>query len=132
MKKIFGLFFLILIVSSPVLADTYDLREITPKVQAALDGRRSRFSELENLKDQGKVGESREGLVVNLAGDPAASRIVEAENRDRELIYQEIVEQNELPKNELPTVHRVFGETQRNKAKSGQQIQLENGEWVNK
>ena len=133
MKKILGLALLMVFVSTPlVFAGDYDLKDVTPSVQTALDGRRSRFSQLEELKNQGVAGESRDGLVTNLTGSAEADPIVNAENRDRESIYSAIVQQNNLPEAEIHTVKRVFAETQRAKAKSGQPIQLEGGQWAKK
>ncbi len=121
-----------LFAASNCFAGEYDLQTITPGIQQALDGRRDRFSILEQFKNEEKIGEGRDGLVMNLAGDPAAEPIVRAENKDRNLIYNAIVQQNDLPETEIHTVRRVFAETQRQKAKPGQMIQTESGKWVKK
>ncbi len=58
--------------------------------------------------------------------------LVLAENRDREVIYQAIADQNQLGPDGLTQVHSVFGEVQRGKARAGEFIQLRTGEWVQK
>lgn len=133
MKKILILALLILSTFHPsAFAGDYDIKEMTASVEAALEARRARFSQLEELKNQGIVGESRDGLVENLTGSSEADPVVNAENRDRNAVYSAIVQQNNLPETELFTVKRVFAETQRSKAKSGQPIQLEGGQWTKK
>jgi hypothetical protein len=110
----------------------YDLKEITPPVKAALDGRAGRYQKLSKLKATGQVGEDNEGHVKNLGGDPDTASLVQAENRDREVIYQAIVQQNNLPPNSIFTVRSVFGEVQYSKARPGEKVQLANGEWTAK
>ncbi|MBI4398952.1 MAG: DUF1318 domain-containing protein [Candidatus Omnitrophica bacterium] len=132
MKQILLLLVLLLFVAQPLFAGQYDLQTVTPEIQQALDGRRERFSVLEQLKDEGKIGEGRDGLAVNFAGAPEAEAAVRAENKDRNLIYQAVLTQNHLPETEIHTIRRVFAETQRSKAKAGQMIQTESGTWIKK
>ncbi|MBI4971723.1 MAG: DUF1318 domain-containing protein [Candidatus Omnitrophica bacterium] len=132
MKKILSVLMLSLFISGIAFAGEYDLKTITPTVKNALDGRRDRYAQLEQLKNQDKVGEGRDGFVVNLNGDAEADPVVTAENQDRSVIYSAIVQQNDLPETEIRTVARVFAETQRQKAKAGQMIQLETGAWAKK
>jgi len=110
----------------------YDLKEITPEIKTALDGRAARFSRLAVLKQSGKAGEDNEGHVKNLSGDPETAGIVADENRDREVIYRAIVAQNNFPSNVIYTVRSVFAEVQHKKARTGEKIQLASGEWVTK
>lgn len=132
MKKILSTFMTIVFLAGTAFAGNYDLKTITPAIQKALDGRRERYGLLEQLKNEGKLGEGRDGMIENLTGDAEADAVAKAENRDRNAIYQAIVQQNNLPETEIYTVGRVFAETQRSKAKSGQMIQLETGQWVKK
>ncbi len=118
--------------ATPVLAAGYDLKEITPAVQQALDGRKARYAQLKQLKSQGVVGEDNEGLVKVLKPDPAASQLVDVENRDRLAIYQAIVEQHNLGAAGLVAVKAAFAEVQREKADPGDMIQQLSGEWVKK
>ncbi len=117
-------------VLTPVLhAAAYDIKEMTPAVQNALSGRQGRYDELKLLKAQGTVGENNQGYVEALSGDGSA---VAAENADRRVIYSAIVEQNGLGGQGLAQVQKVFAEVQRDKASSGESIQLPSGEWTKK
>lgn len=112
-------------------AGVYDLKEITPAVGKALDGRRARYGALQELKAQGIVGENNRGYVEVLKTGSAAEGVVASENADRSVIYRTIVEQNGLG-DALATVEQVFAEVQRGKAAAGDKIQMEDGTWVTK
>lgn len=120
------------VMAGSVRAESYQLKEITPKVKTALDSRRARYDQLKALKDQGSVGENNRGYVEALAGGAAAKTLVAAENKDRRLIYETVVQQNELPGDALTTVENVFAQVQQDKAESGEMIQTFKGEWVKK
>lgn len=113
-------------------AMTYDLKEKTPAVAAALAGRQQRFSQLAGAKSQGLVGENNQGLVTQLSGGGDIAPLVSAENQDRMVIYQAIVEQNALTAGALPTVQQAFAEVQRDRAAGGDPIQTPSGEWTKK
>ena len=133
MRKFLFFSFLLLMTSGLVMASgAYDLREVTPQVQSALDARRSRFDELKTLKTQGVVGENNRGYVEVVGEGSQAKALVDAENVNRALIYQAIVEQNNLGKDALATVEGVFAGVQREKASPGEKIQDVSGTWVTK
>jgi len=113
-------------------AATYDLREITPTVQEALNNRKARFVELAQQKAAGTIGEDNQGHVALLGGGSEVAALVAAENADREVIYRAIVEQNGLPREAVTTVRTVFGQTQRDRAGPGERVQLPSGEWTTK
>ena len=117
---------------SPLLAADYDLKEITPAVQAALSGRQARFNDLQQRKAAGAVGENNQGFVQVLQDSAGAGTIAGEENRDREVIYRAIVDQNGLGPSGVSQVEEVFAEVQRGKARAGERIQLRSGEWVQK
>ncbi len=116
--------------NAALAAGAYDLKEMTPAVKAALDGRKSRYAELKAFKKQGLVGETNRGYIKALVSAPGVKEIVEVENADRKVIYQAIVEQNGLRDSELLTVEKVFAQVQRDKAEAGEKIQDEGGSWV--
>lgn len=109
-----------------------ELKVITPEVQAVVDSRKGRFSRLKELKAQGLVGEDNQGRVAALGGGADVQQLVEEENRDREVIYRAIVEQNSLGAEALPTVRATFAEVQREKADPGEKIQTPSGDWTTK
>ena len=113
-------------------AQNYDLKEITPTVQNALEGRKGRYAELQRLKSEGTVGENNQGSVKLLKDSAGAQGLIDGENHDREVIYQAIVDQNHLGPGGITEVHSVFAEVQRGKAKSGEIVQSRSGEWAQK
>jgi len=110
----------------------YDLKEITPSIQLALNKRKSNYNKLMTLKSVGSLGENNEGLVTSFTDDADVNQLAASENKARNVIYQAIVEQNHLDKQAIHTVRSVFAEVQRKKAKPGEKIQLPNGSLVNK
>ena len=111
--------------------DKYSIKEMTPDVKTALDNRRDRYDRLRELKAKGAVGENNRGYVEVLGDNPQAKTIAEAENKDREVIYKTIANQNDLS-GALPTIEKVFGQVQRDKASPGDKIQGADGQWVTK
>jgi uncharacterized protein YdbL (DUF1318 family) len=133
MKKILlSAVMLLLLNITTVWAASYDIKEMTPEVKAALDSRRSRFDELKSLKSQGAIGENNQGYVEVLKSTGNAQSVADAENRDRKFIYTTIVAQNGLPSSALSTVEEVFAQVQRDKASSGDKIQDSSGSWTTK
>jgi uncharacterized protein YdbL (DUF1318 family) len=108
---------------------TYDIKEMTPAVKSALDGRKSRFAELKTMKTQGVVGENNRGYVQALGGGADVKALVAAENKDRKQVYEAIVQQNKLGPAALPTVEAVFARVQREKADPGDKVQDASGRW---
>lgn len=124
----------VLLLTSPVYAGgKYEIRERTPEVENALHGRKARYNEIQSLKASGALGEDNRAYVK--AFSPSAEAIASAENADRRILYHAISEQNGLGTSGsegLTQVHNTFAEVQREKARSGDSIQLPNGEWVKK
>lgn len=132
MKRLFfnlPLFLAVALVVSPCFAAQYDFKKMTPEIEAALKNRQARFGALQQLKQSGAVGEDNQGYVSSIHGDNA---LVSQENRDREIIYQGLVTQNNLGPNGLREVQRAFAEVQRDKASAGEMVQSPAGEWGRK
>ncbi len=129
-KTLLAILFALALSVPSVLAASYDIKEMTPEVKSALDGRRNRFDELKSLKAQGAIGENNQGYVEALKTE--GQSVVDAENRDRRFIYTTIVSQNGLPADALGTVEAVFAQVQRDKAASGDKIQDVSGSWTTK
>jgi uncharacterized protein YdbL (DUF1318 family) len=118
------------LIHSVAWAETPQLKYTTPEVQRALDSRRDRFQQLKGYKARGEVGEDNEGHLKAFSGDSDLNRLVDAENQDRETIYRTIVEQNNLAPEAIAAIRATFAEVQREKAESGEKIQLPSGEWT--
>ncbi len=137
MKRILMISFLIVGLSavylnlSAVAAQSYTIKEMTPDVEQALDGRRNRYDQLRALKDERRVGEDNKGYVQVLVPDNEAQAVVNGENKDRKVIYETIAQQNNLS-DSLKTIEQVFAQVKRDKAEPGDMIQNEKGEWVEK
>lgn len=129
-KKIISFLLSSVFLASAAFAAAYDIKQMTPAVEQALENRKARYADLQALKNQGAVGENNQGLAEarSAAGQAAAA----AENQDRMVIYQAIVEQNGLGPEGLPQVKQIFAEVQREKASAGQAIQLPSGQWTEK
>lgn len=117
---------------SVLWAANYDLKEITPQVQEALDSRKSNYGQLQNFKSEGAVGEDNQGFAKVLKDSAEANALVQAENENRQVIYQAIVDQNSLGPNGMSNVRSVFAEVQRGKARPGDYIQDRSGNWTQK
>lgn len=110
----------------------YDIKHMTPAIQQALQNRQDRYSEIQKLKAEQKIGEDNEGFLKDLSNTAEVDRIVKDENRDRATIYGAIVEQNNLGPNGWGQVKKVFSEVQREKARPGDWIQEPSGKWLQK
>jgi len=118
--------------SSFVFADVdYDLKEMTPQVQLALENRRDRYETLTELKSKGILGENNRGYIEVLIEGEGGEPIAQAENTDRKLIYQTIADQNGLT-DAIETIEKVFAQVRRDKAQPGNMIQTEDGNWIAK
>ncbi|HBG60399.1 MAG: hypothetical protein A2Y03_00360 [Omnitrophica WOR_2 bacterium GWF2_38_59] len=134
MKKIIILVLACLItlsVGQALAQSKYSIKEMTPEVQSALEGRRDRYDALSSLKSEGKIGENNKGYVEALSATEEVKSIVTAENIDRKVIYRTIAVQNGLTE-AMGTIEKVFAQTQRENAEAGEKIQLEDGSWVSK
>lgn len=132
MKKIVMIVLLMVMLGGAVYAQAYDIKEMTPVVKTALEARKGRFAELKMLKTKGVIGETYRGYVEALGGNKEVAQLVEMENRDRRIIYQAIVEQNNLNAGALATVEEVFASVQRDKAAAGEKVQDASGKWTSK
>lgn len=131
-KKILSIMLVSVLASGLAWAQgKYSIKQMTPEVQQALSSRKDRFSELRSFKSSGAIGENNHGYVEVLKNDGQASSLAKAENRDRKVVYQTIAQQNGL-EDALSTIEAAFADVQREKAESGDKIQTEDGQWVNK
>ncbi len=107
----------------------YTIKEMTPEIESALENRRQRYEQMTDLKTQGFIGENNKGYLSILREDKEVEEFVEAENRDRKMIYLSIAQQNNLLE-AIETIEKVFAHVQRDKAHPGDKIQNEDGQWI--
>lgn len=117
--------------------------EIPPGKKRAIRAmQRSSFNkdDIDRLKGQAIIGENNKGGVQLLspekieAGQQAfVENLIKEENADREIVIQRVIKTNEnLSEKDLTRVRKMFAALNRDKARVGDRIQLENGEWVKK
>ena len=131
-RSFFFLLFAVTVLPGFMEAAQYDIKIMTPEVQAAIQGRQQRYDLLQQMKAEGLIGESNQGYVSAIGASGAAASVVAAENADRQAIYSAIVEQNALGAAGMAQVQLAFAEVQREKARSGDHIQLASGQWTQK
>jgi uncharacterized protein YdbL (DUF1318 family) len=120
----------------PPAATKDALSPLAKEVVEALRRRAFNADDVDALKDEGVVGEGREGLLVMLAAPSdkrAAQRaadLLARENADRERIFRGVVHLDpELSERDLPLVRRIFARLQRAAARPGQKVQGEDAAW---
>ena len=123
-----------------------DLIKGYPEVVAAYKGLGQRLERLNQLRDQELVGEGRDGKVVLRAKPPKVgdveSKLIEGENKDREVIMTGMAKAILKLKKQEPTsanlanvktqASETFASLRRDKAKPGWWIQLPDGTWNRK
>jgi uncharacterized protein YdbL (DUF1318 family) len=115
-----------------------------PEVLKAYDEMKERLEQLNKLRDQGIVGENKQGLITvrekeRLGGQEA---LVKEENDNRKTIItamaRAILKLGKQPETKeslnqvLPRAAATYGDIRRDAAKSGWWIELANGRWVQK
>ena len=100
---------------------------------------RTRANQLKPYLDKGQVGISNKGMLdvrtlegVPLRDQATVRRLVEAENRDRESLYQEISKANNFEADRIEDVRKIFADTWIQKAEKGWPIQKKDGAWTTK
>jgi uncharacterized protein len=111
----------------------------SPATQSLKSQIRERFPRLVPFFQKGAIGEGKNGFLEmrETKGLSAAEKndlkfLVEAENRDRRALYQEVAKSMNISSDHLSKVHRIFAEKWRNSADKGWWIQKEDGLWVQK
>lgn len=104
------------------------------QMQAAI-ARRSRMAEVQSLKNDRLIGESREGyLDIRKVPDDAKyaayeQKIVSGENNDRAVIYLATAEREGKP---MEMVQRDYAKLWRERSFPGEWIQKDDGNWIQK
>jgi uncharacterized protein YdbL (DUF1318 family) len=112
-----------------------DIKVQTPELMRAINSRRGRVGEIDQLKARGCVGETNRGLIEARPGQGCpgtVGQLVSAENADREFIYRTLMQQNNIPASDAARVHAAFAKANRDRAKPGEWVQQDNGQWVKK
>ena len=114
-----------------------DIDVTTPEIRAIRADMKTRFDQLESYLGTGNVGIAEDGLLavrsqdgLNLKQRAEVSRLVDAENKDRLRLYQEIARANNFPE-KAGEVQSIFADSWRDKAAKGWYMQT-GGNWQQK
>ena len=89
----------------------------------------ARLPVIKSLKDKGIVGENNKGYLEFIGKKKEQADVVEAENKDRRLVYEAIAKQQSTTA-ELVGKHRAVQIAE--KAQAGEWLQDANGKWYKK
>lgn len=113
--------------------------QLTPLQREAVEAMMSRAfnkDDLDALKQEQVVGEAKTGKLELLAPPKQpdlakrVTRLLEQENRDREVIIRRVVQQSPgLSDSDLPAVWRIFYRLNLQTAQTGDKVQREAGNW---
>lgn len=127
------------LVSAAHAQNDVDINVSTAAIRTLKAQMKTRADQLKPHLDKGQVGIGNDGMLVirNLEGVPlrdqaTVRRLVDAENRDRETLYQEIAKANDFGSERVPDIRRIFAETWIAKAERGWPIQKSDGSWGTK
>lgn len=123
---------LILTAASIGFAADYDYKTMTPDIEKALKNRQARYYQLQQLKQEGEIGENNKGYVTNLKDNATTATLADAENQDRRVLYEALAEQNKLGSTGLLEIQKAFAEVQKEKAGPGDMVQSSSGDWKKK
>jgi uncharacterized protein YdbL (DUF1318 family) len=125
--------------AADAFAQEPDINVSNPSIRALKDSIRARSEAIKPFMDKGNVGINRDGLLtvrttdgLNLKERAEVQQLVEAENRDREALYAEIAKANNIPREKIPDIKRIFARSWIDQAKSGWWIQNADGSWTKK
>jgi uncharacterized protein YdbL (DUF1318 family) len=128
-----------LLVSTAYAQDDVDINVSTAAIRTLKQQMKTRADQLKPYLDKGQVGITQDGMLAvrNLDGVPlrdqaTVRRLVEAENSDRETLYQEIAKANNFGADRVPDIRKIFAETWIEKAEKGWPVQAAGGAWGTK
>lgn len=114
-----------------------DIDVTTPEIRAIRAEMKTRFDQLQPFLAAGNLGIAADGLLairnndgLDLRQRAEMKRLVDAENKDRLRLYQEIAKANGFPE-KAADVQAIFAESWRDKAAAGWYLQ-EGGGWKQK
>ena len=115
------------------------LQVSTASIRALKASIKKRFPNLVSYFQRGIIGENNRGLLeikswqgVSLAKRAKVKQLVEAENKDRMNLYQEVAKNMGIDPSQLGKVQKIFAKQWQKTAPSGTWIQTEDGKWVRK
>jgi uncharacterized protein YdbL (DUF1318 family) len=133
------IFALSLIGPEEAMAQEADINVTTPAIRSLKESIQNRAESLKPYMDRGNTGISSDGLLVvrntdglNLKEKAAVKRLVDAENNDRNSLYEEIARANNFPSERVADIRKIFAGSWARNARGGWWIQDEGGRWKQK
>jgi uncharacterized protein YdbL (DUF1318 family) len=121
------------------IAQEVDINITTPTIRALKESIKERADSIKPYMDNGNVGLSNDGLLVirskeglKLKEKAELTRLIKAENTDREALYAEIAKANNFPPESVSDIKEIFADSWIKKAKAGWLVQDSDGEWSKK
>ena len=128
-----------LIGPAQVFAQDVDINVTTPAIRALKESIQKRADSIKPYMDSGNVGISNDGLLVtrnndglNLKDKANLTRLIEAENKDRNSLYTEIAKANNFPTEKISDIKKIFAGSWIKKAKPDWWYQNSEGKWKQK
>jgi len=130
---------LMLISPDEAYAQEADINITTPAIRKLKGSIQERADSIKPFMDSGNVGISDNGLLVirnteglNLKDKASLKRLIEAENKDREVLYAEIAKANNFPPDRISDIKKIFAGSWIKNARKGWWVQDEDGKWMKK
>ncbi|HEX9443939.1 MAG TPA: YdbL family protein [Candidatus Binatia bacterium] len=128
-----------IVLPNEAFAQEPDINISNPAIRALKDAIKARSESLKPYLDRGNVGINRDGLLAvrttdgpNLKERAEVQQLVEAENRDRESLYGELAKANNIPREKVADIKRIFARSWIEQARPGWWIQDAQGNWAKK
>jgi uncharacterized protein YdbL (DUF1318 family) len=116
-----------------------DVNVTTPAIRALKDSIQQRAASITPFMDSGNAGIADSGLLairtsdgLGLKDKAALSRLIDAENRDREALYSEIAKANNFSPDKIEDIKKIFAGSWIKNARTGWWIQDADGNWKKK
>lgn len=116
-----------------------DVNVTTPAIRALKDSIQQRAASITPFMDSGNAGIADNGLLairtsdgLGLKDKAALSRLIDAENRDREALYAEIAKANNYSPDKIDDIRKIFAGSWIKNARTGWWIQDSGGNWKKK
>ncbi len=129
-------FALTVISPADALAQEADINVTTPAIRALKESIKERAGALQSYLDKGNVGIAGNGLLIVRSVEDAGlkdkallKRLVDAENTDRNNLYNEIAKANKFPPEKVKEIGEIFAISWISQAKKGWWIQDASGKW---
>jgi uncharacterized protein YdbL (DUF1318 family) len=128
-----------LIGPAQAFAQNVDINVTTPAIRTLKESIQKRADSIKPYMDSGNVGISNDGLLVvrstdglNLKDKAHLTRLIEAENKDRNSLYVEIAKANNFPDEKISEIKKIFAGSWIKNARDGWWFQNEDGKWKQK